>query len=143
MAGKVPPLEGETILRFLVVRATAITPAMTRARRTYLAIFLAAVLALTGQSMAVMRGMASASGEMVICTGTGPITVQVDENGQPVGPPHICPDCALSLFAYADHQPSAPGRPMGLGLRIISVEPDAPHVWIGVATQARGPPRAA
>ncbi len=61
--------------------------------------FMAAVLILTGGAMASARGQAMAVGEMVICTGTGPVTVPVDADGAPTGPPHICPDCALSLIA--------------------------------------------
>ncbi|MDQ2094778.1 hypothetical protein [Rhodalgimonas zhirmunskyi] len=134
---------GEAIYPFWGQMRRGIPAAMTRARRIYIGLFLSAVLALTGQSMAVMRGMPGAAGEIVLCTGTGPLTVQVDENGQPVGPAHICPDCALSLFAYADHQPPAPARPMARGLRIAALVPGAPHVWAGVAPQARDPPRVA
>ena len=64
--------------------------------------FLIAVLVLTAQSMAVARGTAMSVGQIVLCTGTGPITVNVDKNGQPVGSAHICPDCALSELAAVD-----------------------------------------
>lgn len=64
------------------------------------ATLLALLLLVTSQSMAVARGtMKDASGAMVLCTGTGPITVLTDENGQPIGPNHICPDCAMSVMA--------------------------------------------
>lgn len=70
--------------------------------RTYLAIALALMLALTGQSMAVARAASGPAGEMVLCTGTGPALVYVDENGAPTGAPHICPDCALTLLLALD-----------------------------------------
>ena len=68
-------------------------------RSPILAALMALILVLTGQTMAVARGATGPAGSMVLCTGTGPITILVDENGQPIGPRHICPDCSLSLFA--------------------------------------------
>lgn len=71
-----------------------------RITRTIKAVLVALLLIVTSQSMAVARGtMRDATGAVVICTGTGPITVLTDADGQPVGPAHICPDCALSLIA--------------------------------------------
>jgi len=63
-----------------------------------LRIYLALMLALTGQSMAVARGYSGPAGQVVLCTGTGPVAVYVDENGVPTGPPAFCPDCALNLL---------------------------------------------
>ncbi|MBU2891171.1 DUF2946 family protein [Celeribacter halophilus] len=68
--------------------------------RTINALVVALLLVVTSQSMAVARGtMRDATGAVVICTGTGPLTVLTDADGQPVGPAHICPDCALSVIA--------------------------------------------
>lgn len=72
--------------------------AMKTLLRTYLAIMLALMLVLTGQSMAVARGSAGPAGQMTLCTGAGPVMVYVDENGAPTGPPVICPEFALSLL---------------------------------------------
>ena len=63
---------------------------------------LALTLALTGQSMANARGASAASGQMVICTGTGPQIIYVDAEGQPTSAPHICPDAALELPAGSE-----------------------------------------
>lgn len=63
---------------------------------------LVVVIALTAQSAAVARTMPDASGQMVICTGTGPVMVYFDESGEPIAPPHICPDYALSLIIALD-----------------------------------------
>ncbi len=71
---------------------------MHRLLRTYLAIALVALLALTGQSMAVARAASGPVGQVVLCTGTGPVTVAVDENGVPTGTVQYCPDCALTLL---------------------------------------------
>lgn len=60
---------------------------------------LALLLALTSQSLAAARGHVMVAGEMVICSGGQLVTVLVDATGQPVEPPHICPDCALHALA--------------------------------------------
>jgi hypothetical protein len=66
--------------------------------RPILALCLCALLALTSQTMAVARGAPAPAGTMVLCTGTGPVTVLIDADGEPTGAVHICPDCALGLF---------------------------------------------
>ena len=66
--------------------------------RPVIGLCLALMLALTSGAMAVARGQTMAAGTIVLCTGTGPLAVSVDADGQPVGPAHICPDCALSLL---------------------------------------------
>ena len=59
---------------------------------------LVALILLTAQSAALARTMADATGQIVICTGTGPMIVYMDEQGEPTGPPQICPEYALSLI---------------------------------------------
>lgn len=113
---------------------------MKFALRSYLAIVLALMLTLTGQSMAVARGMPNAEGEIVLCTGTGPISVLVDKDGQPVGPPHICPDCALSIFAFHEEPPVLFMRPSG---RVVTLRIDTGRSGAAGGTVpaiARGPP---
>ena len=68
---------------------------MTRPLRAYLGLLLALAIALTGHSAGAMRGSGAAAGQMVICTGTGPLVVYTDAEGRPVPPPHICPDCVM------------------------------------------------
>ena len=86
---------------------------MSRVSPPLQAMLLALLLVLTGQSMAQVRMAPGIGGEMVLCTGTGPITVVTDENGDPVGPPHVCPECAMSLFAAVPVAPAQPGSPAG------------------------------
>lgn len=69
-----------------------------RLLRPLLAVTLALMLALTGQSLAIARAAPGPSGEMVLCTGTGPVMVHVDETGAPTGPPVWCPDGAFGLL---------------------------------------------
>ncbi|WP_116598069.1 hypothetical protein [Primorskyibacter marinus] len=71
---------------------------MTPVFRSLFAVMLALVLTLTAQSMALARGQTMVAGQMVLCTGAGVVTVQVDAEGNPVSPSHICPDCALNLL---------------------------------------------
>lgn len=76
-------------------------------RAHFIAICLAVVLVLTGQSMVAARGAANATGKMVLCVGTQSVVVYMDEQGQPAQAPHFCPDCTLSLMD---------GAPMGMGV---------------------------
>jgi hypothetical protein len=66
--------------------------------RTYLALSLALLLSLTSQTMATARGAPTPVGQAILCTGSGPVTILVDAEGQPTGQTHICPDCAFSVL---------------------------------------------
>ena len=69
------------------------------ALRPFFAICLAVSLVLTSGAMAVARGQTQDSvGNIILCTGHGVVWVAIDSNGDPVGPIHICPDCALQAF---------------------------------------------
>ncbi|GLQ27438.1 DUF2946 family protein [Sulfitobacter pacificus] len=65
--------------------------------RVILSFLLAFLLALTSQSMAAARGAAAATGQMVICTGSGTMTVYTDAGGEPTTAPHLCPDCMAGV----------------------------------------------
>lgn len=69
-----------------------------------LGVLVSLLLMATGHSMAMARGAAAATGQMVICTGAGPTTVYTDADGAPTDAPHICPDCIL---AFGDGASSA------------------------------------
>lgn len=67
-----------------------------------LAFSLALIVAVTSQHMALARGMTTdAAGQVILCTGQGVVTVTLDAEGNPTGPVHICPDCALSFLDAA------------------------------------------
>ncbi|WP_439522230.1 hypothetical protein [Marivita sp.] len=57
------------------------------------------VIGFTSVQLAAARGQSPAVGTMEICTGTGPVHILVDENGQPTGGVMICPDYALAFYA--------------------------------------------
>lgn len=109
-------------------------------KRTYIALLLALVLGLTGQSMAVMRTMAGPSGEVVLCTGSGPIRVLVDAGGAPMAAPHICPDCAMSVFDGVVELPDFAVRPVGAVARVGVVREGVERSIHQLMAQARGPP---
>lgn len=113
---------------------------MTRLR-PYLAGFLAVVLVLTSQGFALARTAEGPAGAMVICTGTGPVTVLVDEDGQPTGAVHICPDCALSLFdAISPASPAwLPDAAQSLDIKAKQHPLVRPHN-LPDETRARAPP---
>lgn len=67
--------------------------------RASLAILLSLLLILLGQTAAVARAAPPGAGEMVVCSGSGPVTLRLDANGDPAGPPHVCPDCTMHLLS--------------------------------------------
>lgn len=56
------------------------------------------VLVLTSVSLSVAQGKPAPSGQMELCVGSGSVIVFVDENGDPTGPPHFCPDCMVHVL---------------------------------------------
>ena len=46
-------------------------------------VLLLVLVAVTSVELAAARGQAPAVGTLVICTGSGPVHILVDENGQP------------------------------------------------------------
>lgn len=108
--------------------------------RPIFAILLSLVLLATGGVMAVARGQAMVAGQIVLCSGTGPVTVNVDATGEPVGPVHICPDCALSLLAaipLPDHAIAPVERAAALHFALPAIA--AASVG-SVPSRARAPP---
>lgn len=106
-----------------------------------LAVCLALLVAVTSQQMAVARGVAyDAAGQVVLCTGTGAVTVTMGADGAPIGPVHICPDCALTAMAFVD-------APVGGIMQVVHIQtlgqtvaPTLGSLVIHTAQNARGPP---
>jgi len=73
-----------------------------RAFRALSQVLLVLILISNSVTMAVARHQPRAIGEMVLCTGTGVISVSIDENGNPTGPMVPCPDCTPALAALPD-----------------------------------------
>ncbi len=62
--------------------------------RRIVLMWLAAAMVLTSGAMALSR-TASEGQTVVICTGTGVSTIQVDQNGDKIDPLPVCPECLL------------------------------------------------
>lgn len=108
--------------------------------RSYLAVMLAFVLVLTTQTMGNARHASMPVGEMVLCIGSQAITVYYDDDGQPVDPPHYCPDCSASIVALV--QPGfAPNlRPWGKGMALRVERGKDVTVTRIIPASARAPP---
>lgn len=112
-----------------------------RSLRPLIAVVFAVLLFATSQTLAVTRGtMRDATGAMVLCTGTGPITVLIGEDGAPLGPSHICPECAMGVIADV-------GSAFVLGPFIARVTALDSAPWVStrrtaqtLTPSARGPP---
>lgn len=58
-------------------------------------------LSLASFSLAAARGQTRAVQAIVICAGAGFQVLHLDAEGNPTGPPHVCPDGAAALVADA------------------------------------------
>jgi hypothetical protein len=133
------PGSGHFTLRLCCGRG--ISFAMARFLRISLALMLALVVTLTGHASASAQGARDASGQMVICSGTGPVTIYVDEDGQPTKAPHFCPDCVMHLLD-AVAGPDAVVLPAYGGQafdRLLGAVGSSPVMRL--AATARAPPR--
>ena len=106
--------------------------------RRALAFSLVALLVLTSQVMAVVRGAAMPVGQMVLCIGSETVTVHVDAQGAPTQAPHYCPDCALNL---AD-APLPPGWRAPLRVSRAGVSPRFAALALPETRALRPPSRA-
>ncbi|AKS46855.1 hypothetical protein SAMN05444287_1979 [Octadecabacter temperatus] len=106
-----------------------------------LTLTLALLIAVTSQQMAMARGMArDASGQVILCTGQGVMTVTLDAQGEPMGPVHICPDCALTLMAFADAPIAAESAAIHIQTLAHTPVTALQIPVVPTRTQARGPP---
>ena len=101
---------------------------------------IALILALTSLTMAVARGQTYVAGEVVICSGYGMVTLTVDENGQPAGPVHLCPDMVLGLIAAIATDPPALTRPEGAVVVLMAQSVPSLLSRAAPVARARDPP---
>jgi hypothetical protein len=90
--------------------------------------------------MAVARGQTAASGSIVLCAGAGLVSVPVDADGQPTGPAHICPDCALGLFAATIPPAVTPAAPLAVSAPSFPVRTAQGHGLVPQTVRPRAPP---
>lgn len=117
-----------------------IAPLLTRARATLIGA-LALIVALTSAQMVVARAQAAAVDRIVICSGYGVITVDLDADGNPVGPVHLCPECMAAHGLAILGTPDAVARPVTAAQRVSRPPLTLAHPKTGPQTlRARGPP---
>ncbi len=112
---------------------------MQRARAGF-GILFALLLAATSLTMATARGQTRIAGEIVICTGYGLSTISVDENGNPTGPIHVCPDMVLALMSALDSAQVLPERPETRADLVAQPLISTPASRSLATARARGPP---
>ena len=62
----------------------------------------ALLIAVISQQLSMSRGMTKdAQGQVILCSGQGPVVVTLNGQDNPFGPVSVCPDCALTLMAYS------------------------------------------
>jgi len=107
---------------------------------SYLTLLLVLAVTLTAHSAGAMRGMRDAAGQIVICTGTGPVVIYVDADGQPARAPENCPDCimlGMDAMAPPVHMQLAMRGPRGKAQPLVS---DRIQSRMPLRACARAPP---
>ena len=108
--------------------------------RPLIRLALALLMGVTSFGLASARAQSPAVGTVVICTGTGPVHILVDENGQPTGNTMICPDYAVAFFAEAEGG-QVEIRRFEVWSTVAYVMPSVTGVVVVSApVRARGPP---
>ena len=112
---------------------------MTLFRRLCASLMMA-LLVLAGQQVSMARASGPAVMTAVLCIGGGLVTVMLDAEGNPTGPPHTCPDATLAFLPdLALPRPQA--RPVTVSALAPRPPAAAPHPALGPRLPAaRGPP---
>jgi hypothetical protein len=105
-----------------------------------LRILLAAIIALTSQQLALARGQSVAANEVALCLGGGLVTIAVDIDGNPVGPPHVCPDGVLSMAFALLHAGKAEFTATARPTVFLPIPATARLTQGWLEPQARAPP---
>ncbi|KUF12190.1 hypothetical protein [Pseudoponticoccus marisrubri] len=113
---------------------------MTAVLRPLAGLALALMLVVTSLTLSAARGQAAPVGEMVICSGGFAVSVPVDAEGNPTGPAHICPDCALSLMMAVAQNAALPVPAAALGAVLHAPDGTLATGRTRPQAVARGPP---
>lgn len=104
-----------------------------------LTLLLAALICVTSLSAAAARARMPA-GWAEICSGMSVVMVPLGPDGEPMGPPHFCPDGAMALFAAEPPGPVALPVPQARAERLPAGVPVLWSARPAPRPQARGPP---
>lgn len=110
-----------------------------RIYRSLHALIAAALLALGVIGTGLAHGQNPAAGMAVLCIDTVAVSVAVDAQGQPVEPPHICPDC-LSLALAESREQALPLAPPATPQERPSAYRPPPRSDTAPRPPARAPP---
>lgn len=112
---------------------------MTRIRSS-IAFVLSLCLVLASVALAAARGQADPATAAVICSGFGTHVIYLDEDGNPVTGPTLCPDGVTAFVVGASADPVVE-EPTALWFALLQVEPAscAPEPLFQ-SPPARGPP---
>lgn len=113
--------------------------------RPLLGMLLSLVLAASSLTAAQMRGHAADGRLVEICSdsidGSSVSTVMLDAQGNPVAPPHPCPDCTLAAGLAVLPEPSATLPPYMGATRIALFVAESHRAALALLpAQARAPP---
>lgn len=85
--------------------------------------------------------MRDIAGQIVLCTGHGPETVFVDQDGNPVDAGPICPECLVSLSDLGIMLPCLPQPARSISAVYFHDKTQGLHTQSVVRAMPRGPPR--
>ncbi|WP_284163503.1 hypothetical protein [Frigidibacter sp. SD6-1] len=110
--------------------------------RTFAALALSLLIALTGAGIAASRGLADGSGQvLVFCSAGGLVQIELDADGNPTGRSHLCPDLAAHALAALDLAVAGLPAPQALAQRPSFPGPHpAALLPLPAAFRARAPP---
>jgi hypothetical protein len=134
---------GFPVFHFRICQAGGYIAVMIAMLRPFTAFLMTLALLLMGQGAAAARGLPGPDGSIVICTGSGPVVIFVNAEGEPAAPPHICPDCALSLIQAAHDASLTLCAPLAASGALCIIPRDMAADRKPVTAQACDPPRAA
>ncbi|SFR18533.1 hypothetical protein [Poseidonocella sedimentorum] len=108
-----------------------------------IALLLALLLSLTSHHYATARTTPGPVGTIVLCTGSGTVTVPVDADGQPTAPRHLCPDCALVYVGQIAPPLDIPAHTPAARKLVVQPGPAYRLSARPAAAKARAPPLSA
>lgn len=108
--------------------------------RSLLGLCLALLVTVTSQQLAIARGQPHAAGQVELCVGSEVIVISVDENGNPTGPAHICPDVAIAFLVPVALPDLDLAPVVHISKALFVAQTAQQSSLVHIDAQARGPP---